>query len=53
MPSPSARPRTKVVLPAPTSPMSSMTIGDLVCLLESLSSLDAKDSPKLSISCSE
>ena len=27
MPRPAARPRVKVVLPAPTSPMSSMTFG--------------------------
>ena len=42
---PVARPRTKVVLPAPTSPMSSMTVGVLTCLANCL--------PKSSISCSE
>ena len=43
-PRPSARPRVKVVLPAPTSPMSSMTwlFSDL-----------AKFLPKSSISCSD
>ena len=30
MPRPLARPRTKVVLPAPTSPTSSMTLDDLI-----------------------
>ena len=43
IPKPSARPRTKVVLPAPTSPTSSITRG---CFL-------ANFLPKSNISCSE
>ena len=43
MPRPLARPRTKVVLPAPTSPISSMMRGEFL----------AKDSPSANISCSE
>lgn len=50
MPRPLARPRTKVVLPAPTSPMSSITKGNLI-VPEFIAS--AKFSPKVSISCSE
>lgn len=46
MPKPVARPRTKVVLPAPTSPTSSMILDDLAILL-------AKLAPKSNISCSE
>ncbi len=45
MPRPLARPRVKVVLPAPTSPMSSITAGNLRVL--------AKFSPKFNISCSD
>lgn len=48
-PRPSARPRTKVVLPVPTSPISSMRILEEVCQLRVL----AKVLPKFSISCSE
>lgn len=45
MPSPVARPRTKVVLPAPTSPTSSIIMDDSILL--------AKLAPQSNISCSE
>ena len=50
MPRPVARPRTKVVLPAPTSPISSIVLGDLI--VPFLIRL-AKSAPKSNISCSE
>ena len=40
MPRPLARPRTKVVLPAPTSPISSMTIASVGSALLSFSEDD-------------
>ena len=45
MPRPLARPRVKVVLPAPTSPISSIMAGNSRVL--------AKFSPKANISCSD
>lgn len=45
MPKPAARPRVKVVLPVPTSPMSSIIAGAVIFL--------ANLRPKSSISCSE
>lgn len=47
-PRPVARPRVKVVLPAPTSPISSITIGYRCVEVKFLAKLE----PKSNISCS-